>query len=164
MLFNNSSKYSIISILPSLHQCLWKYVFSPFNCLTVSPICKSTGDQNTASVWESIWSASTQTQSLLRKRKKKEQRCINSTRSLKAVALWSGVKRWSSAAFTACALKDTFNYRQRKLGRHAASIITTLQLTHHCKNRLAETSSFSTQKYLCAHLLGLLFAVLPFLQ
>lgn len=64
-------------------------------------------------------------------KKKKRQRRINRTRSLKGVALWSSVKRGSSAGFTACALKDTFNYRQRKLGRHAASVITTLQLTHH---------------------------------
>lgn len=114
---------------------------------TAAPIYKSKGDQNTASVWKSIWSALTQTQSLLWKKRG----CINSTRSLKEAALWSGVKRGSSAAFTACALKDTFNNRQRKLGRHTASIITTLQLTHHRKIRLAEMSLSPHNKNTCMH-------------
>lgn len=103
---------------------------------TAAPIYKSKGDQkHCLGMRINLICFDPNTKLALKKRG-----CINSTRSLKGAALWSGVKRGSSAALTACALKDTFNYRQRKLGRHAASIITTLQLTHHRKNRLAEMS------------------------
>lgn len=42
-------------------------------------------------------------------------------------------------------IKRYFQLQAEKIRKAAASIITTLQLTHHRKNRLAETSFFSTQ-------------------
>lgn len=88
---------------------------------------------NTTSAEESIWSASTQTHSAPLKKKAR----INGIASLKGAALWSSVKRRSSAALTVCNLKDTLNYRQQKLGRHAASIITAPHAIHRRVNGLA---------------------------
>lgn len=80
--------------------------------------------------------------------------CINSITSLKGAALWSSVKRRSSAVLTVCNLKDTLNYRQQKLGMHAASIITARQMIHHRTNGLTETSCLPRNfKNACARLI-----------